>query len=194
MVLWTFFAQGLSLSSNSLVGSSHLITKVYFPRIMVPVASVAAGLLDLAVASIVLFLIIVVSDIGISSRMLVIPIPIALALTTAVGSGLWLSALNVKYRDVRFVVPFLVQMWLFVTPVTYPTSVVAPRLEAIGLPEWILGLNPMAGAVELFRWATLGVDTAPWLLVGSSSVTALILLGTGAAYFRSVERFFADVV
>jgi len=194
MVLWTFFAQGLSLSSNSLVGSSHLITKVYFPRIMVPVASVTAGLLDLAVASVVLFVIIFVSGIGLSSRLLVLPIPILLTLTTAVGAGLWLSALNVKYRDVRFVVPFMVQMWLFVTPVIYPTSVVAPRLETIGLPTWTLGLNPMAGAVELFRWATLGVDTEPWLLVGSSTITALVLLVTGAVYFRSVERFFADVV
>jgi lipopolysaccharide transport system permease protein len=95
---------------------------------------------------------------------------------------------------VRFVVPFMVQMWLFVTPVIYPSSVVTPRLDAVGLPAWCLGLNPMSGAIELFRWATLGVATDPWLTVAASSGTALLLLITGAAYFRSVERYFADVV
>jgi len=194
MVLWTFFAQGLSLASNSLVGSSHLITKVYFPRIMVPVASVTAGLLDLFIAAAVLLVVLVISGVGLSPRLLVIPIAVALALITAVGAGLWLSALNVKYRDVRFVVPFLIQMWLFITPVIYPSSEVAPKLESIGLPGWLLGLNPMAGAVESFRWATLGVATQPWDLVAVSFVAAAFLLTTGAIYFRTVERFFADVV
>jgi lipopolysaccharide transport system permease protein len=194
MVLWTFFAQGLSLASNSLVGSSHLITKVYFPRLMVPVASVTAGLLDLAIALAVLLVIILASGLGVSLRLLAVPIPAILALITAVGAGLWLSALNVKYRDVRFVVPFLIQMWLFVSPVIYPASTVVPRLVAAGLPGWLFGLNPMAGAVEAFRWAALGVDTHPWPLVAVSTAAALALLATGAAYFRSVERFFADVV
>lgn len=194
MVLWTFFAQGLSLASNSLVGSSHLITKVYFPRLMVPVASVTAGLLDLAIALAVLLFIILASGLGVSLRLLAVPIPAILALITAVGAGLWLSALNVKYRDVRFVVPFLIQMWLFVSPVIYPASTVVPRLEAAGLPGWLFGLNPMAGAVEAFRWAALGVDTHPWPLVAVSTAAALALLATGAVYFRSVERFFADVV
>jgi lipopolysaccharide transport system permease protein len=161
---------------------------------MVPVASVTAGLLDLAVAASVLFVIIVVSGLGLSPRLLALPIPILLALVTAVGAGLWLSALNVKYRDVRFVVPFLIQMWLFVTPVIYPTSSVAPRLEAIGVPAWCLGLNPMAGAVELFRWSALGVDTDPWLMVATSSLAGLALIVSGSVYFRSVERYFADVV
>jgi lipopolysaccharide transport system permease protein len=194
MVLWTFFAQGLSLASNSLVGSSHLITKVYFPRLMVPVASVTAGLLDLAIALAVLLVIILASGLGVSPRLLAVPIPAALALITAIGAGLWLSALNVKYRDVRFVVPFLIQMLLFVSPVIYPASTVVPRLEAAGLPGWLYGLNPMAGAVEAFRWATVGVDTHPWPLVATGALAALVLLLTGAVYFRSVERFFADVV
>lgn len=194
MVLWTFFAQGLSLASNSLVGSSHLITKVYFPRVMVPVASVTAGLLDLAIALAVLLVIILATGLGPSFRLLALPIPAALALITAVGTGLWLSALNVKYRDVRFVVPFAVQMWLFVTPVIYPASTVVPWLERLGLPGWLYGLNPMAGAVEAFRWATVGVDTHPWPLVATGVLAALVLLLTGAVYFRSVERFFADVV
>jgi lipopolysaccharide transport system permease protein len=161
---------------------------------MVPVASVTAGLLDLAIASAVLLVTVVVSGLGLSLRLLALPIPAALALITAVGTGLWLSALNVKYRDVRFVVPFAVQMWLFVTPVIYPASTVVPRLERLGLPGWLYGLNPMAGAVEAFRWATVGVDTQPWPLVATGVLAALVLLLTGAAYFRSVERFFADVV
>ena len=110
------------------------------------------------------------------------------------GAGLWLSALNVKYRDVRFVVPFLIQMWLFVTPGDLPSSTVIPSLEALGLPGWLLGLNPMAGAVECFRWAIARGRHHPWALVGASSVAAVVLLLTGAVYFRSVERFFADVV
>jgi lipopolysaccharide transport system permease protein len=194
MVLWSFFAQGLSLSSNSLVGSSHLITKVYFPRLMVPVASVTAGLLDLAISSAVLLAVVLVAGVHPGTRLAAAPVPILLALATAVGAGLWLSALNVKYRDVRFVVPFLIQMWLFVTPVIYPSSAVIPRLEAHGLPGWLLGINPLAGAVESFRWAVLGVDTQPWALVATSSFAALALFVSGAIYFRSVERFFADVV
>ena len=141
-----------------------------------------------------LLVIILASGLGVSPRLLAVPIPAALALITAIGAGLWLSALNVKYRDVRFVVPFLIQMWLFVTPVIYPASTVVPRLEAAGLPGWLFGLNPMAGVVEAFRWAALGVDTQPWPLVAVSTAAALALLATGIGYFRSVERFFADVV
>jgi lipopolysaccharide transport system permease protein len=115
-------------------------------------------------------------------------------LLAVTGVGLWLSALNVEYRDVRFVVPFLVQLWLFVTPVIYPASVVTPRLERLGLPGWVLGLNPMAGVVEGFRWATLGTGAAPVSLLSASAVVALVLCVTGALYFRSVERSFADVV
>jgi lipopolysaccharide transport system permease protein len=122
------------------------------------------------------------------------PLVLALALLAVTGVGLWLSALNVEYRDVRFVVPFLVQLWLFVTPVIYPASVVAPRLERLGVPGWVLGLNPMAGVVEGFRWATLGRGTAPVSLISASAVVAVTLCVTGALYFRSVERSFADVV
>jgi len=194
LVLWTFFAQGLNESSNSLVGSAHLITKVYFPRVMVPFAAVVAGLLDLAVASVVLIVMIIVAGIPPTTRLFVLPIPVALTIVTAIGAGLWLSALNVKYRDVRYVVPFLIQMWLFLTPVIYPASEIAPRLASLGIPMWMLGLNPMTGSVECFRWAVLGVDTTPWLYVFASSGSALFLLVTGFIYFRSVERYFADVV
>jgi len=194
LVLWTFFAQGLSLSSNSLVGSSHLITKVYFPRATVPVAAVVAGLLDLAVASTVLLVMMPVFGVTPSLRMLLLPFPALLAVASAVGAGLWLSALNVKYRDVRFVVPFLIQMWLFLTPVIYPASEIEPRLEALGIPTWLLGLNPMTGAVEWFRWAVLALDTDPLPYVLASTAACAVMLVTGAIYFRNVERYFADVV
>lgn len=194
MVLWTFFAQGLSLASNSLIGSSHLITKVYFPRMLVPLASVTAGLLDLAIAMLLLLVILLSFGGWPGFRLAALPIPILLALTTAVGAGLWLSALNVKYRDVRFVVPFLVQMWLFVTPVIYPASTVTPRLERLGVPGWLFGLNPMAGAVESFRWAVLGVDTVQWPLVLASVAAASVLILFGAVYFRTVETSFADII
>jgi lipopolysaccharide transport system permease protein len=194
LVLWTFFAQGLALSSNSLVGSSHLITKVYFPRAMVPVAAVVAGLLDLLIATAVLLVMMPLFGAMPGPRLLLLPVPVLLAVATAIGAGLWLSALNVKFRDVRFVVPFMIQMWLFLTPVIYPASEIAPRLERIGLPAWLLGLNPMTGAVECFRWAVLALDTDPLPLLLSSSGSCLLLLVSGVLYFRSVERFFADVV
>jgi lipopolysaccharide transport system permease protein len=123
-----------------------------------------------------------------------VPLLALLALVAATGVGLWLSALNVEYRDVRYVVPFLVQLWLFVTPVIYPASVLAPRLQRLGLPSWLWGINPMAGVVEGFRWAMLDAPTSPGALVTASAVTGLALLASGAWYFRRVERRFADVV
>ncbi len=126
--------------------------------------------------------------------MLAFPLVVLLALAAALGAGLWLSALNVKYRDVRYVVSFLVQIWLFVTPVIYPASTVLPHLERLGLPGWLLGLNPMAGVVEGFRWAMLGTPHAPVGLLAASAAVAAALCASGALYFRRVERGFADVV
>jgi lipopolysaccharide transport system permease protein len=117
-----------------------------------------------------------------------------LAITTSLGAGLWLSALNVQYRDVRYVVPFFVQLWLFVTPVIYPASTVVAKLEARGLPAWLYGLNPMSGVVEGFRWAVLGRGTPPGPLLGASALVAIVLLVSGAFYFRRMEKAFADVV
>jgi lipopolysaccharide transport system permease protein len=194
LLAWTFFAQGLTQSSASVVGSAQLITKVYFPRLVIPVAAVLSGFVDLAVAFPVVFVMMWHYGVWPGLAVLVLPCLALLGLVAAVGVGLWLSALNVKYRDVRYVVPFLVQIWLFVTPVIYPASTVAAYLKRWGIPAWILGLNPMAGVVEGFRWALLGAPTGPGPLIASSAVTGLVLLVSGTLYFRSVERSFADVV
>ncbi len=191
---WTFFAQGLTQSSNSLVGSSHLITKVYFPRLVIPLASILAGTVDFALAFVVLAGLMAFYGIAPTVAMAALPALLVLAFVTALGAGTWLSALNVEYRDVRFVVPFFVQIWLFVTPVIYPAKAVMGKLQELGLPGWLYGLNPMVGVVEGFRWALLGIGTPPGPVIWASAVVAVILLITGAAYFRRVEKTFADVV
>jgi lipopolysaccharide transport system permease protein len=194
LLVWTFFAQGLSQSSNSVVGSAQLITKVYFPRLVIPIAAVLSGLVDFAVALPVLAIMMWYYGIWPGVAVLMVPFLALLALVAATGVGLWLSALNVEYRDVRYVVPFLVQLWLFVTPVIYPASTLAPRLQRLGLPAWLWGINPMAGVVEGFRWAMLNAPTSPGSLIAASTVTGLALLISGVYYFRRVERSFADVV
>lgn len=188
LVPWTFFANGLTLSSNSLVGSASLITKVFFPRLIVPAAAVASGLVDLLIAMLVLTGMMAFYGIAVKLTVLwIVPLTL-LAVVTSLGVGLWLSALNVEYRDVRHAVPFLVQLWMFITPVAYPSSL---------LPEpWrtLYGLNPMAGVVEGFRWALLGANTAPGPMLAMSSLTAVAVLIGGAFYFRRMERTFADIV
>jgi lipopolysaccharide transport system permease protein len=191
---WTFFAHGLTQSSDSLVSSSNLIRKVFFPRLVIPIASVSAGAVDFALAFSVLLGMMVFYGVWPTMAAFAIVPLMLLAVTTSLGAGLWLSALNVQYRDVRYVVPFFVQLWLFVTPVIYPASTVTARLRENGLPEWLYGLNPMAGVVEGFRWALLGVGTPPGPLLGASALVALALLASGALYFRRMERVFADVV
>jgi lipopolysaccharide transport system permease protein len=194
LLVWTFFAQGLSQASASVVGSASLITKVYFPRLVIPFASVLSGLLDMAVATPILVVLMAFYRVSPGLSVVAAPAVLLLALLAVTGVGLWTSALNVEYRDVRFVMPFLVQLWLFVTPVIYPASVLRPRLEKLGVPGWFIGLNPMAGVVEGFRWAVLSVGDAPIALMAASAAVALVLCVTGALYFRSMERGFADVV
>jgi lipopolysaccharide transport system permease protein len=188
LVPWTFFANGLSESSNSLVGSANLIRKVYFPRLTVPVAAVLAGVVDFAIAFVVLLGMMIYYGTGITTKVLWLPLFLSLALVTSLGTGLWLSALNVQFRDVRYVLPFIIQFWLFVTPIAYPSSI---------LPEpWrtVYGLNPMAGVVEGFRWALLGTDTRPGPMIALSALVAVLLLASGAFYFRRMEKSFADIV
>lgn len=188
LVPWTFFANGLTLSSNSLVGSASLITKVFFPRLIVPAAAVASGLIDLAIAMLVLAGMMLFYGIGIGWTVLWIAPLTLLAVVTSLGVGLWLSALNVEYRDVRHVVPFIVQLWMFITPVAYPSSLLSEPWRTV------YGLNPMAGVVEGFRWALLGANTTPGPMLAMSSVTAVLVLFGGAYYFKRMERTFADIV
>jgi lipopolysaccharide transport system permease protein len=191
---WTFFAQGLSQSSASLVGSSNLIKKVYFPRLVIPISSVLGGLVDFAIAFVVLIGMMAYYGIWPSVAVVSLPLLLLLAIGAALGVGMWLSALNVEYRDVRYVVPFFVQLWLFVTPVIYPASTVAAKLRELGLPTWLYGLNPMAGVVEGFRWALLGTGSRPGSVLLASVAVTVLLLASGAFYFRKMERTFADVV
>ena len=184
---WSYFAQSLSGASNSLVGSAGVITKVYFPRLIVPLSGVLAGLVDFAIAFVVLIGMMLYYGIWPTPAILLLPIFLLLALITALGVGLWLSALNVEYRDVRYIMSFLTQFWLFATPVAYPSSL---------LPEpWrtLYGVNPMVGVVEGFRWALLG-SQPPGPMLGLSAIVAVALLMSGLVYFRRLEKIFADVV
>jgi lipopolysaccharide transport system permease protein len=191
---WTFFAQGLTQSSDSLVGSANMLKKVYFPRLVLPASSVLAGVVDFVIAFVVLIGMMVYYGVTPSSHIVLLPFLVLLAFSTALGVGMWLSALNVEYRDVRYVVPFFVQIWLFVTPVIYPASRVIDKLHQMGLPGWLYGLNPMVGVVDGFRWAMLGTGTKPGPVILASAAISLTLLVTGAFYFRRMERSFADVV
>jgi lipopolysaccharide transport system permease protein len=191
---WTFFAFGLTQASMSLVGSANLIKKVYFPRLIVPAASVLAGLVDLFFAFILLVGLMAWYHVSPSPTLLALPLLILLALAVTLGAGIWLAVLNVTYRDVRYVVPFFVQLWLFVTPVIYPTGKVVAKLASAGIPGWVVGLNPMAGVVEGFRWALLPGRPAPLGILATSALVAASLLASGCAYFRRMDRTFADVV
>jgi lipopolysaccharide transport system permease protein len=188
LVPWTFFANSLSLASNSLVEQERLLTRVYFPRLLLPLAAVTAGLVDFAIAFGVLTALMAYYGAVPGLAVLAAPLFVLLAITAALGAGLWLSALNVQYRDVRYVTPFLVQFWLFVTPVAYPGSLVPGRWQAL------YGLNPMAGVIEGFRCALLGLPQPPLALLAASAGTAVFLLISGLYYFRRMERSFADVV
>ena len=185
---WQLFAYALSESSNSLVGSQNLITKVYFPRLVIPIAGVLAGLVDFAIAFLVLLTLMWYYGIAPTAAIALLPLFVLLAIVTALSVGLWLAALNVKYRDVRYTLPFLTQLWMFATPVAYPSSLVPERWRAL------LGLNPMAGVVEGFRWALLGKAHQPGPLLIVSICAVIVLLIGGLMYFRKTEATFADVI
>jgi lipopolysaccharide transport system permease protein len=184
---WQLFAFALTQSSNSLVANQQLITKVYFPRLVIPISAILAGLVDFAIAFVVLLGMMLYYGIVPTGRIIILPLFIGFAAMTALTVGLWLSALNVKFRDVRYTIPFLTQFWLFASPVAYPSSLVPEPWQAL------YGLNPMAGVVEGFRWAMLGKgDIGPLFLV-SVAVVCLLLVG-GLVYFRRMEKTFADIV
>jgi lipopolysaccharide transport system permease protein len=188
LVPWTFFANAVSHASDSLVGSANLISKVYFPRIIIPLAVLLSGLVDFFVAFSLLFGMMLYFHVFPTLQVIWLPGLLLLAIVTAFGAGLWLSALNVQFRDVRYSLPFLIQLWMFVTPVAYPSSL---------LPEpWrtLYGINPMAGVVEGFRWALLGTATAPGPIIAFSAAFAVIFGITGIYYFHRMERTFADII
>jgi len=185
---WQLFAYAMTEASNSLIGSQNLITKVYFPRLVIPIAAVLGGLVDFAISFVVLLLLMLGYGIAPTIAVLTIPLFIILVIATALGIGLWLSALNVKYRDVRYTIPFLTQFWLFLTPVAYSSSLVPAKWRIL------YGLNPMAGVVEGFRWALLGEKDAPGPMLAVSIVIVAVLLITGLYYFRRTEASFADTI
>lgn len=188
LVPWTFFSHGLTLASNSLVGSANLIKKVYFPRLAIPIASVTSGVIDFVIAFIVLLGMMLYYGIVPTINVIWLPLLLLITFITSLAVSLWLSALNVQFRDVRYMIPFLTQLWLFATPIAYPSSLLSEPWRTL------YSLNPMVGVVEGFRWALLGTETAPGPILIVSSLAALALLVGGAFYFRRLEKTFADVV
>jgi lipopolysaccharide transport system permease protein len=188
LVPWTFFTHGVSQSANSLISSADLITKVYFPRLAMPIATVLSGTVDFILAFVVLLGMMLYFGILPTINVVWLPLLLLLALLTSLGAGLWLSAMNVQFRDVRYIVPFLTQFWLFATPIAYPSSLLSEPWRTL------YGINPMVGVVEGFRWTLLGTDTAPGPIIIVSILTALALLVSGAYYFRHMEKTFADVI
>ena len=187
LLAWTFFANAITNSGNSLVGSAHLITKVYFPRMIIPGAAVAAGLVDFAIAFVILVLLMIYYGVAITWNMLMFPVLLLLLTLLALGVGMWMSALNVKYRDVRFALPFMVQLWMYISPVIYPASFLPEKLR------WLLSLNPMTGIIEGFRSSLFG-RPFNWIALGASAVITLILLIYSSYVFRRMEKSFADIV
>jgi lipopolysaccharide transport system permease protein len=188
LVPWMFFSNALSNSSNSVVNSAHLITKIYFPRLALPVSSILSGAVDFGLSFLLLLCLMLYYGVTPTTHVFWLPLLFLLAAITALGVGLWLSALNVGFRDIKYAVPFLAQMWLFATPIAYPSSLLSDRWRAL------YGLNPMAGVVEGFRWSLLNTGSKPGVMVLISAAAAVFLLVSGAYYFRRMERTFADTV
>jgi len=189
LVPWQFFASGLTNASNSLVLNTHLIAKVYFPRLLLPLARVLAGIPDVMISLMLVAAVMWYHGIPLRPGSLVwLPIFLLLACVTIIGVSLFLSALNVRYRDVQHVIPFLVQLWLFATPVVYPSSLLSTSWRTV------YGLNPMVGVVDGFRWALLATGEPPSLSVTASALAAIVILVLGAFFFRRAERSFADLV
>ena len=185
---WTYFATALTSSTNVVVEHQRIITKVYFPRLILPAAAVAGGLVDFTIAFSILIVMMLYYGIVPTAAILTLPLFLLLAMATALGAGLWLCALNAIYRDVRYVVPFLVQFWMFASPVVYPSSLIPEKWR------WLYGLNPMAGVIEGFRWALTGQGRPPDLMLLASAGAVAVMLVGGLFYFRRMESTFADVV
>ena len=188
LVLWTYFSQALNQSANSLIQNERLVTKIYFPRVLLPTAPIVAGFLDLAIGCCLLAVLLPFYGLGLSRNIWAVPIMILLTAVTAAGAGMLIAALNVKYRDFRYVLPFLIQVWLFASPVVFPATLIPEKWRIL------LAVNPLAGAVEGFRWALLGTSTDPWPLLASSWLSATALLVVALIYFSRSEEYFADLI
>lgn len=188
LLVWTFFANAVSSSGNSLVGNANLLTKVYFPRMIIPGAAVGAGLVDFAIAFVILIGMMVYYGVSLTWSVMLLPPLVLITTLLALGIGMWMSALNVKYRDIRYALPFLIQLWMFVSPVIYPASFVPQKYR------WLLALNPLTGIIEGFRAAVFGQKAVDWMLLGISAATTLALLVYAAYTFRKMERNFADII
>ena len=185
---WIYFAGALAGATNAVVENQRVITKVYFPRLILPFSSVLSGLVDFAIGFVLLLVMMVYYGVQPGMALLWLPVFLLLATATALGAGLWLAAWNARYRDVRYAIPFLVQLWMFASPVAYPSSLVPESWR------WLYGLNPMAGVIEGFRWALTGQGTAPGPLLLASAFAVVVLLVGGVAYFQRIEGTIADVV
>jgi lipopolysaccharide transport system permease protein len=188
LLAWQYFSSSLTLSSLSVVGNSPLVTKVYFPRLLLPLASIAVPVIDFLCSFAILIGMFFWYGRAPHWHAVVIPVFLGMALLTAFGVGLWLSALNVRYRDVPYTIPFLTQIWLYATPVIYPVSLVPPKYH------WLIAINPMAGVVDGFRWAVLGRGIPNYTVYGVSTAVGIVLVVSGLWYFKRVERRFADVI
>jgi lipopolysaccharide transport system permease protein len=187
LVLWTYFSTALNGASSSLINHTNLLTKVYFPRIMIPLAPVLAGMVDFAIAFLILLAMMVAYGVVPAASAVVLPLFVLVALLSAAGVGLFLAALNVQYRDVKYVTPFLVQVWMYASPIVYPMSMVPEQYRHL------YALNPMAGAIDGFRSTLLGTGAVDWSTLGISLLSAGLLFLAGAVYFRRMEQVFADV-
>jgi homopolymeric O-antigen transport system permease protein len=185
---WMYFSTAMQGATSIVVDNQRVITKIYFPRVVLPIASVLPGLLDFAISFGVFLIMMVYYRIVPTASVIWLPVFLLLAVLTALGVGLWLSALNALYRDVRYVVPFLVQFWMFASPVAYSSSLVPAKWR------WLYGLNPMAGVIEGFRWALTGHGQPPDILLAASSAAVVLLVFTGLVYYHAVEGTIADVV
>lgn len=188
LLTWTFFSSAVTAAGNSVVNSASLITKVYFPRILVPTAAVGATLVDFGIAFIPLVVAMIFWEIRFSSNLLLLPIFIAMLVTLALGFGMWMAALNVKYRDIKLALPFVIQLWFFASPIIYPLSMIQGKLR------WVLALNPMAGIIEGFRTSLYGHKAFDWPTIGYAGVVAVMFLVYATYSFRRTERKFADLV
>ncbi len=192
LVPWQYFSGSMSRVGGSLVNSANLITKVYFPRLIIPLSGVISTLVDFGIGFLVLIGLMIGYRVPLTWNVLWLPAFLLLAIVTALGFGLWLAALNVKYRDVNYLIPFLLQIWMYITPVVYGTTLIPERFR------WVMALNPMTGVVEGFRWALLGGSSAefvaPGPLVAASAAISLVVLVSGIAFFRNTEKTFADVI